>query len=171
MQSKVPICSYIRDSGERCKAIALKDKDLCYQHNLFFKRRERIQKRMRERIEAHEKGEHMDAEAQFAKLYAELNLPPIEEPGAVPVILSALFNMIATQQADPRITGQMLHAVSMFVNVEKQRLSREYMHARDRMELLKLTAQLKQSGISLPTSAAPANAAASPEGTRDGRPA
>jgi hypothetical protein len=142
--TKLPLCQYIRPDGSSCRIVALRGEEFCYYHDVETQRREHITKRMRERIERHNKGERVDSDAEFGRVWAELNLPEIGEPGAIPVILTNLIQLIATQQADPRITGQILHSISLFQSAERSALTERYREFRNNQSIQALLAKLKQ---------------------------
>lgn len=90
------------------------------------------------------KGERVSSEQEFARVWAELNLPEIDQPGAVPIILTHLIHLIATQQADPRITGQILQAVSLYQNTQRQALSQQWAELRNTQTLQSMLDEVRK---------------------------
>lgn len=62
---------------------------------------------------------------QFSELVGSLELPDLDDPTAVDIHLSAIVQLITTQQAAPHQTGQMLAAVRHALKRQDQALRRE----------------------------------------------
>lgn len=92
-ETEVPTCSYIRETGEKCNAVALKGRDHCRFHDLDHRRRQQLKS-------YRGKGEPHVIEA--------MDLPQFETPEDLQICLSNLFQAVAARRVNPEDADRLL---------------------------------------------------------------
>src|SRR3954464_4422524 len=120
MSTPAPTCIHPRANGDGCKALAMKNKSLCYFHQREHDRRRRIEQNHDYRRNCINTGYGSalfkmlpDGKTLFddnsAALFNALQLPSFEDADGIQIALSAIFRALATRQIDHR-TARLMHS-------------------------------------------------------------
>ncbi len=126
-QLQYALCSWVKEDGTVCGSPAQRESELCYHHGEHRRRRRKIYMSMLGKakvLEPYMSGAaagkdpvtHRVFDGLFADLLHELALPPLDSPDEVNVALTNILQMVGTQQADPKLTRQMLYACRVAVS-------------------------------------------------------
>jgi hypothetical protein len=130
-------CHHIKASGEQCGGVAQRGSDLCYFHQRerlqnkvilqegLTSRREYFNRLPRSVKEGLESADYLHA----ADLFAQLDLPPLEDAAAVQQWLTALARGVATGQVPRPIASTVLYALQLSLQTAKYQSSRPMLHA------------------------------------------
>ncbi len=131
-------CLQLKANGTRCNAVPLRDGKLCYFHQRDRDRLARLNRALDHKRSTMSqyatpdglcKSPQMDApfDDHAAGLFHSLELPQLEDPTSIQVVLTNIVRAIATGQIEGRAAGRILYALHIAtMNIKNVRLKPNY---------------------------------------------